>query len=155
MDCGLPNLRMIPQPTDHLPLSACSLHKDTAVITKQGARPAARRAGPLLLTLYGRGTARRAPTEILEQDRPHHIAPGLTCTCLSPSTINSVSVSCGIRNVVARPEIATANLKLEFLFERVPVVDVQFPANGRRLICGASGAIHCLRGPIPIVVAVG
>src|SRR5439155_10474385 len=41
---------------------------------KQGARNALRRTGPLVRT-RGRGTARRAPTEILEQHRPHQIAP--------------------------------------------------------------------------------
>src|SRR5439155_5714584 len=51
---------------------------------KQGARNAVRRTGPLYgqgqisnLSLWNRGTARRAPTEVLEQHRPHQIAPAL------------------------------------------------------------------------------
>src|SRR2546428_9677536 len=49
--------------------------------------------------------------------------------------------------------MATANLKLEFLFERVPVVDIQLPADGRRIVSGTRGPIHCLTCPIPVVVA--
>ncbi len=73
MDGGLPNLPMIPQPTEHLPLSSVTSSR-ARYTQKQGARPALRRTGPLVLP-SGRGTARRAPTEILEQDRPHHIPP--------------------------------------------------------------------------------
>src|SRR5438309_1577002 len=91
-------------------------------------RPAVRRTGPLLLP-SSRGTARRAPTEILEQDRPHQIAPILTRTVRGTSSTKVDVVSVRGFHVVTRPEMATTNFKLELLFERVPVVDVQFPAD--------------------------
>src|SRR5437879_6381558 len=62
---GLMNLPIIQQPAERLPLPS----------ERKSKGPGPPCGGPGPSCSPGRGTAFRAPTEILEQDRPHHIAP--------------------------------------------------------------------------------
>src|SRR5438067_8550687 len=98
---------------------------------KQRSPTALRQAGPRLLPSkrssattallrMSRGTARRAPTEILEQDRPHHITPVLTGILVNSSgTVYRFKTRARLRliHIFAGEEVAVANFELKLFFE--------------------------------------
>src|SRR6266568_4670583 len=106
--------------------------RSPAALRQAGPRllPSKRSAAKTALLRTSRGTARRAPTEILEQHRPHHIAPVLTCVivkCRCADRTNAAGriLRGNLVKKLAGEEVAVADLELKLLFEGPEVVNIQ------------------------------
>ena len=87
------------------------------------------RAAKTALLRTSSGTACRAPTEILEQDRPHHIAPVLIGVVVkgicADRPISPMGILRGdLLKILAGEEVAVADLELKLLFKGPEVVNV-------------------------------
>ena len=105
--------------------------RSPAALRQAGPRllPSKRSAAKTALLRTSRGTARRAPTEILEQDRPHHIAPVLIGVVVkgicTDRTLSASGILRGdLLKILAGEEVAVADLELKLLFKGPVVVNV-------------------------------
>ena len=105
--------------------------RSPAALRQTGPRllPSKRNAAKTALLRTSRGTARRAPTEILEQDRRHHIAPVLIGVVVkgrrADRTLGAIGIILGyLLKILAGEEVAVADLELKLLLKGPEVVNV-------------------------------